>query len=187
MEYGGAAMGGGDSSGLLERDREVGAIRAAAEDAARRDGRLVVVAADGGLGKTRLLDVAAGAAEEAGAHVLRARGTELERGFPFGVAIQLLRRELECAERRGLLSGIASLAAPLLERDGRPAEGGAVDAIVHGLSWLGTGLTKERPPALIADDAHWADEPSLRLLAHLAHRVADLRLLLVVGARPNEP
>ena len=176
----------GHESPLLERDDEVGALTEAAQGAAHRHGRVIVVAADAGLGKTRLLSVAADAAAAADMRVLRGRGAELERGFPFGVALQLLRGELEHAERQGLLSGIAALAAPLLEPGATP-QPAAVDAIVHGLSWVVTDVAEGHPVALIVDDAHWADAPSLRLLTHLANRVHDLPLLLVVATRPNEP
>src|SRR4051812_33593547 len=131
MGYGGRLVAG-EPTVLLEREDEVGALETAAGDAAGGQGRLVVVAADGGLGKTRLLGVAAEVANGRDMHVLRARGTELERGFPFGVAIQLLRRDLERAEQLGLLSGIASLAAPLLDSEPRRADGPAVGPIVPG-------------------------------------------------------
>ena len=32
----------------------------------------------------------------------------------------------------------------------------------------------ERATVIVIDDAHWADEPSLLLLRHVASRVADL-------------
>ena len=36
------------------------------------------------------------------------------------------------------------------------------------------------------DDAHWADESSLRFLAYLARRAESLPVALLVGARPEE-
>ena len=42
------------------------------------------------------------------------------------------------------------------------------------------------PVALLVDDAQWADPASLEALAHLARRVRDLPLLLVLAARPGD-
>ena len=42
------------------------------------------------------------------------------------------------------------------------------------------------PAALYVDDAHWADESSLALLAYLAHRLSGRPLLLAASWRPEE-
>ncbi len=40
---------------------------------------------------------------------------------------------------------------------------------------------------MLVDDAHWADGPSLRALAYLAARIADLPVAIVVTTRTGEP
>ena len=70
---------------LLERDGELESLRAALAEAANGEGRLALVEGPAGIGKTRLLAELRAAAEEDGARVLSARGSELEREFPFGV------------------------------------------------------------------------------------------------------
>jgi len=40
---------------------------------------------------------------------------------------------------------------------------------------------------LAIDDAHWADEPSLRWLTYLARRLDGLNLVLLVAFRPGDP
>ena len=52
--------------------------------------------------------------------------------------------------------------------------------------WSRTSRTQE-PLLLVVDDAHWADEPSLRFMAYLARRIESLRATLIVAARPGEP
>jgi len=42
---------------------------------------------------------------------------------------------------------------------------------MHGLYWLIANLAARRPLVIAVDDAHWADAPSLRWLAHLAARI----------------
>lgn len=81
------------ASGLLfERDRELAVLDALLRDAKTGRGGAVVVEAQAGVGKTRLLRLAAQRAGEAGFTVLRGRGSELERAFGFGLVRQLLAR-----------------------------------------------------------------------------------------------
>ena len=94
----------------------------------------------------------------------------------------VVRRDVD---RERLLQGAAKLAEPVLL--GAP-EG--VDAaplgLLHGVHWLVANLADETPLAVVVDDAHWADEPSLRFLAYLGRRVESLRIALLVGARPDD-
>jgi hypothetical protein len=60
---------------------------------------------------------------------------------------------------------------------------------MHGLYWLVANLAARQPLVLAVDDAHWADAPSLRWLAHLAARVEHLPVALLLAVRdgPDEP
>lgn len=49
-----------------------------------------------------------------------------------------------------------------------------------------TALVTEQPTVIIVEDAHWADGATLDLLVHLARRIRDLSLLLVVTFRSDE-
>ena len=154
-------------------------------------GRVVLVRAAAGLGKTRLLDVAAGLAAGAGLELLRAGGNSLERDFPFGVVLGLFEARLRAAEdRERLLDGSAGLAGPML-LGVQPVEqallGLPEHSLIHALRWLVVNLGTERPVALVVDDLHWADAPSLRFLAYLAARVTELPVLVVGALRPREP
>ena len=59
--------------------------------------------------------------------------------------------------------------------------------IAHSVLWMCSAMADERPLALVIDDAHWADRPSLEVLAYLARRIGDLPLLITVGARADDP
>jgi DNA-binding CsgD family transcriptional regulator len=182
---------------LLEREDELDRLTEAIAGAARGRGVVVLVRAAAGLGKSRLLDAAEIMAADAGFDVLHARGLELERDFPLGVAVQLFEARMRAAtldEREALLSGSARLAAPLFS-GGTPivgaedeAPGGAtVDfALLHGLHWLAANLSERRPVALLVDDAHWADRLSLRFLLYLTERITDLPMIVAAAARPHE-
>jgi DNA-binding CsgD family transcriptional regulator len=178
---------------LLDREPELGALRAAVGAAAQGTGGVVVVDGPAGIGKTELLRAARDHAREAGMTVLTGRGRELEHEFAFGVARQLLEPELVAApaERRAaLLDGAAALAEPLLGAGAAAAPATSPDVgfgLVHGLYWLTANLSDERPVLVVVDDAHWADPQTLRFLAYLGARCAELPVLLAVGVRGGEP
>jgi hypothetical protein len=75
---------------LLERERELAAV-----DALLQHGSgLLVAEGRAGIGKTSLLEAACRRAAECGYEILRARGSELETDFAFGVVRQLFERRL---------------------------------------------------------------------------------------------
>src|SRR4051794_23134016 len=59
--------------------------------------------------------------------------------------------------------------------------------IAHSVLWLCSALAEQRPLALVVDDAQWADRSSLEVLSYLARRVEDLPLLILIGARADDP
>jgi DNA-binding CsgD family transcriptional regulator len=181
---------------LLERNDELARIESALVDARTGHGRFVVVEGPAGIGKTALLAATRTAAAEGGMRVLRARGTEIETNFAFGVVRQLFEPPLVEAsepERADLLHDAAGVAAGLLALPGVPPTEGppspGVDpsfAILHGLYWLCANLAAAGPLCLVVDDAHWADAGSLRYLAFLLTRLEELDVALVVAIRPRE-
>ena len=81
---------------------------------------MLVVEGAAGIGKTALVEEACARAEGRGRVVLRARGSDLEAGFAFGVVRQLFERRLAGAgsdEREALLAGPAAAVRPLLLGD----------------------------------------------------------------------
>jgi len=178
---------------LLERGAELEALEATLAEVRGGEGALLTALAEGGLGKSRLVAEGIRRAERAGLHVLCARGDDLEHDFPFGIALQLFEAELRGAseaERAELLGGAAAQSAALVAPTAatRPPERADQEhALIHGLYWLVVNLADRGPLALLVDDAHWADPPSLRLLNYLARRLGGLGVLVVVAGRPAEP
>jgi DNA-binding CsgD family transcriptional regulator len=178
---------------LLERDEELSAIADLVARTSDGRGSALLIEGEAGIGKTRLLDAVVEVARDAPVRVLRARGGELERSFPFGIAASLLTREvarLEGEQRDFVLSGAASLALGVVDPRVHPEvfAAGSEDALVarlHGLYWLCAGLVSETPLVLVVDDAHWADDPSLQWLLFLARRLGDMPLSLALAARPS--
>ncbi|MDQ6805803.1 MAG: AAA family ATPase [Actinomycetota bacterium] len=176
---------------LLERDIELEAI----EDligAAASGGRLLAIEGAPGIGKTALIAAARTLAEAAGMRVLRARGSELEHPFSYGVVRQLfepLLTHLAAEERAELLEGAAKLAAPLFDVEHLAAEPAADSAMttLHGLYWLAANVSASQPLLLTIDDLQWCDLPSLRWLAYLLPRIEGLGVLVLVALRPTDP
>jgi DNA-binding CsgD family transcriptional regulator len=180
---------------LLERDAELEELHAALEDARRGNGRLVVVEGAAGIGKTRLLAAARETAGRTGVRALAARGSELERDFPFALVRQLFEPVLHAAsedESAELLDGAARLAGRVVGVESEASGAGssmALDpgfATLNALYWLTSNVAESRPLLLAVDDAHWADRPSLRFFRFLLSRLEDLPVLLVLAARRSE-
>ncbi|MGW4347925.1 ATP-binding protein [Streptomyces sp. NPDC004690] len=188
-----ARPGAAASASLWERDEEVTAVRRAVDilcaDRASGGG-LLVFQGEAGLGKTALLTETRRIAEERGSTVWSARGGEILRSVPFNVVRQLLQPALlsllpeEAREYLGDWYGIAGPALGIAEPGERQADPqGVCDGLVNAVRRL---ADREWPLVLLIDDAHWADEESLRWLAASAERLAELSVLLVVTRRRGE-
>src|SRR5436305_2455724 len=184
---------------LLEREHEVERVRGALRAVGQQAGSVLVVEDAAGMGKSRLLDVARVRAAELGVHVLSARATELEQGFPFGVARQLFERaivEADPGERDRWLAGAAGLAADVLtaapapsatSRASAPPAADSGYAWQHGLYWLASNVAADSPLVLVVDDLQWCDASSARALAFIARRLEGQPPGLILATRPLDP
>ncbi|MFE0911273.1 AAA family ATPase [Streptomyces sp. NPDC058812] len=182
-------------SRLLERDREFGFVQLALRQAMSGDGAVLAFEGAGGLGKTSLLQSLRGAAEGEGFMVLHARGSELERDFPWTVVRQLFERLL-AADAAGtgdgaVLTGPAALIRTLFDYDQEHHHGGLASlgedelyAAVHGLYWLCCNLSARRPLLLVIDDAQWADRFSLHFISYLINRLEGESVLVALAHAP---
>jgi DNA-binding CsgD family transcriptional regulator len=172
---------------LFDREDDLATLDAALTDAAAGTGGVLLIEGPAGIGKTVLLDALRQRAGATNMTVLSARGGELERGFGFGIVRQLLEAAVlgaDAAERDRLLAGAARLAEPVFTEVSAAEDTGDVAfATLHGLYWLVVNIAERAPLVLAVDDAQWADEPSLRFLLHLAHRLAGLPVVLAVTVR----
>ena len=111
------------SATLLERELELAALTEALDDARAGSGRLVLVDAPAGLGKTSLLNAAFELAGRTDFTALRARASDLERDFAYGCVRQLLDplvARLADGERERIFMGAADLSESCSSRTGGP-------------------------------------------------------------------
>jgi DNA-binding SARP family transcriptional activator len=180
-----------DDPVLVGRSREWAALQQAHEDVGP-DGRLVVVAGEAGIGKTRLGEELLASVGSAGDAVIGARCFQDEATLEYGVVGQLARAAVALAGAPPDDAWWRDEAARLLPELGRaPAE--ALDSVAtqarfyEALCELLDSFVRTTEKAVaFVDDVHWADEASLGLLAYLARRLRGRPLLLMLSLRPED-
>lgn len=176
---------------LVGRERQWAALLDAYA-AAGRDGRLVVLEGETGIGKTRLAGEFVDRARGRGSAATTVRCVEEETGLAYGCAIELVRGALRDGDPTAVSPGAAAEAARLVPELGppstRPLDGpGAQARLLDGVSrTLLEAVTGRRTGVLVVDDAHWADASSLEVLAYLARRLEGRPVLLVLTWRSEE-
>ena len=184
-----ASAGAGVDDELLERERELGVLDGLVNRVQDGDSALALIEGPAGIGKSRLLLAVRERAQMAGFRTLAARGSDLERGLPFGVVRQLFELALANPDDRDRwLSGSAAAAVRVFD----PVDVGnkshdAGFSVLYGLSWLTANIAADRPLLLAIDDLHWCDRASLRFLAYLARRLDGLAVLVAATVRLGEP
>ena len=165
---------------LVDRQRERQALDGLMGDLRSGRGRALVVRGEAGVGKSALLEYAAGAADM---RVARAAGVESEIELAFAGLHQL------CAPLLDRLEGL-----PVPQRDALGTAfglraGGAPDRFLVGLAVL-TLLSEaagERPLLCLVDDAQWLDRASAQVLGFVARRLLANPVGLLFAARdPGE-
>ena len=176
----------GTAPALIDREEPLAVATQALAAACAGNGAIALIHGTGGLGKSDLLaTVVSHGGRELGMDVLGAVGRRHEREFEFGVVLQLFETRLARAgeeERARLLGGPAREARPLFEPGPRAGLSEPSFELLHGVYRLCARLAEERPLLLAVDDIDFADEASLRFLLHLAGRVEDLPVAVVLTA-----
>jgi DNA-binding CsgD family transcriptional regulator len=158
---------------------------------------LVVIGGEAGVGKTRLAEQLAAAAQEQGVRVLGGGCVPLgEEGLPFGPVIQALRglADLDPAELQAVAGParqeLARLLPDLAWGDEAAAGAGASQAGQGRLFELLLGLVQRlatRAPLLwVVEDLHWADRSTRDLVAFLATALRSGRVMVVLTFRSEE-
>lgn len=182
-----------EATAFVGRERELLALQSLIADARAGKGRLALVTGEAGIGKTRLATELALLAHQQGVRVCWGRCHEGVGAPAFWPWVQILRAQTRGRASEPLMpepqagaSDLAPLAAELhraLPEFSLPATLPPDEARFRLFDALSSFLQQEatrQPLLLILDDLHWADAPSLLLLAFLA-RVAPHACLVVVA------
>jgi DNA-binding CsgD family transcriptional regulator/tetratricopeptide (TPR) repeat protein len=185
---------------FVGRHQEIEVLCAALDAACAGGGRLVLLAGEPGIGKTRTaLELTAHAATR-DARTVWGRCHEEAGSPPYWPWVQILRaiaiEQDADALRADLDAGAGDIAEilpdiheylPDLDASAvlsDPAE--ARFRLFGSIARFLVNASRRQPLVLILDDLHWADVPSLRLLEFLALEMADSRLLVVGTYRETE-
>ncbi len=175
------ARGSIQSPVLVGRDSFLALIEDRLAAAAAGEGRLLFVAGEAGIGKTRLLSAVARRAGVGGFAVVRAAAFPDDVQSLAGLLLDLAGNLLPARE-----PALSALGRSLTSRV-RAVSDATGDAhhrrrvLVQDLADLLVTADPGGPVLIILEDLHWADELSLDVLGHLAGRLAT-RPLLVTGA-----
>lgn len=144
---------------LLERDRELDALRSAARDAAASHGRVVLIHGEAGIGKSSLVNA-------------------LRADPPDGVRVLLGSCDAMSTPRPlGPLRDLTSAVGPRL---GQALRAGDREEVFDALR---EELSGRPATVLIVEDVHWADEATLDAVRFMARRIDDLPAVLVLTYR----
>jgi DNA-binding NarL/FixJ family response regulator len=175
---------------LVGRRYELEVLEGVCERVFAGQGQVVLLGGEPGAGKTRLAAEVACTLLEHDATVLVGTATR-DAGVPYQPFAEMLDRlllavpsgELSVAPELGLLSRHADRHLP----DGaKPARDARRD-LFEAVSAAFLGLAANGPLAVILDDLHWAQLPTLALLDHVIHACLDAPVLVLGTFRTTAP
>jgi tetratricopeptide (TPR) repeat protein len=179
------------------RQHELDRLHAAFESASAAPGLMVSIAGDAGMGKTTLVEdfLTSLSTPEAPVWIARGRCSErlgkTEAFVPILDCLEDLTRGAMGAEATQVMARTAptwlSQIAP--EREPGPATmrpGASPDRMRREFARFFEDLSAIHPVVLFLDDVHWIDTSTCDLIAFVGDRMKQMRLLIVVTARPAE-
>ncbi len=177
---------GAESAAVLGRERELASIGAALNAAASGSVRVVVLSGPPGIGKTALLDAAGEAATARGFKTGHASAAAIAGAWPYAPVLEAL-ADL-CRRHVALLDGLADVYREEIDR-ALTATGSWTGESSHQRLFVATAELLRLAGAtsgvlLSIDDAHEADDASLRLLHYLIRAVHHDRVVVLLAHRP---
>jgi DNA-binding SARP family transcriptional activator len=185
---------------LVGRETELKAGLAALDDALAGRGRLLLVAGEPGIGKSRLVDELADRAAGGGAEVLIGRCWEAGGAPPYWPWTQALREHARRTEPRALREQLGQGAADLagivpelrsilddIPDPTSPETEGARIRLFESVAAFLDNASRARPLVICLDDVHAADTPSLLLLQFVSRELERMPVLVVAAYRDVDP
>ncbi|WP_344884177.1 ATP-binding protein [Nonomuraea antimicrobica] len=199
MDSGGARRDGelaDQGAALVGRHHTIQAFGRVLQSVVDGGFRVIALAGDPGVGKTRLLHELTALAREREVSTLWGRAAEYERIVPFSVLADALDDRVETRWfHRGPFAGsvdpqVLSGLFPALAATADPQNGGEQGVMARYRlfralrrligEFTGPGL------ALVLDDLHWADDSSMEFLHHLVRHPPRGGMLIAIAYRPAQ-
>ncbi|MCU1601596.1 MAG: Sensory box histidine kinase, partial [Frankiales bacterium] len=185
---------------FVGRDAELATLQALVEDVVAGGGGLVLLEADSGGGKSRLLTELTLQAGGSGAVFLHGQGVAQAAQRPFtllhGVAQDLVEHTHDDSlrERMGeasstavrALPALAAVLGPAAEDDGGPEQFGEQRSLAALQLLLTSVASAATPVVIVLDDCQWADGLTVRLLSEVFGSGTPPRHLGVIAAFRSE-
>jgi len=181
---------------FIGRAAELGRLEAALDRAGQGQPRLVLVAGDAGVGKTRLLLAFADQARRHGDRVLTGGCVELgDIGLAYLPVVDALRELADDAAETELLAEVATTAPGIrrllpgaTEPFATGAQGDGQDQlqVFDAVRALLMSRAERSPVVLVLEDLHWADRSTRDLIGFLARTLRSGRVMLMVSYRSDE-
>ncbi|MGC2305615.1 AAA family ATPase [Candidatus Binatus sp.] len=187
-------------STMVGRVRELASLSSGLDDATSRRGRLFLISGKPGVGKTRLADEAAAAADARRMAILAGHCSEHDEAVAYLPFVEILENFVDRASDpdslRKALGEQASELVRLLPKlkhilpglppplDLPPPQ--ARRHLFNCFFDFAARIASEQPALMILEDLHWADDSTLSLLDHLVQRLADLPLMVIGTYRDAE-
>ncbi|QRK10539.1 protein kinase [Archangium violaceum] len=202
------ALAAGSLSPLVGREHELSQLLEYWDAAREGHGSFVLLTAEAGLGKSRLIQEARQRVDPSTGIILRCQCWGQFANSAFHPLIEMLQhlfrldpegaprdnlRKLEeqlgafglAPEQMALITAFLSLPVmenlPILQLSPERQK----ERTFEALTALLLRIARDRPVFGVVEDLHWADPSTLALLDYVLGRVRDARVLLVLSARPS--
>ena len=162
---------------LVGRDTECVALRAGLAASQAGSGSVILVAGEGGAGKTTLVE-----------HILACTSTPVLGGRAAewaGTAYDVVARALRPAIRNAA-EPVPDVLAQIMPELGAPPPEPGPSALAAAVCVVLARIAGDKPLALFLDDLQWADEATLSLLPALADAVSGLPVAVIGCYRSDE-
>jgi class 3 adenylate cyclase len=199
-EGGGRQAPRDDRTPFVGREAERADLRRLLDQAVRGSGALVMVGGEPGVGKTRLAEELMTEASQRDVQVFAGHSYEMEGAAPFIAVVEILEAALaqapspaafraflgaEAAEVARLVPKLRQLCPDIPPPLQLPAEQER-RLLFNCVRDVIARTARHRPMLLVFDDLHWADDPTLLLVEHLAAGLGDLPVLMIATYRDTE-
>ena len=179
---------------FVGRDHDLERLVAVHEAATAGSPRIVLIAGEAGIGKTRLVSELGAAVVDAGGRVMIGGCLDLADGglplLPLAEALRGLARTTPWAELEKMLGPVRPQLArlvPTLGEDGSATDEPLATArMEEGVLAILGRLAADRPTLLVFEDVHWIDRASRDLVTFLARNLAAEPMLLVLTCRTED-